>query len=105
MSGPEKAWVAEQDFELYFVAEVLKLSSLHYGYWEVGEASGRIDLDEVRRAQSLFTDKLLSFIPGSVNTILDVGAGMGDNARALAAAGYRVTAISPSPHLPQMRAR
>ena len=87
--------MAEQDFELYFLTEVLKLSSLHYGYWEVGQASGKIDLDEVQRAQSLFTDKLLSFIPDNVNTILDVGAGVGDNAHALAAAGYRVTAISP----------
>ncbi len=86
---------AELNPELYFVTEVLKLSSLHYGYWEEGTATGEIDLDEMRRAQALFTDKLLSFVPENVQTILDVGAGIGDNARALAAMGYRVTAISP----------
>ena len=95
MSSQKRAWAAEENFELLFVTEVLKLSSLHYGYWEEGQASGEIDLDEVRRAQSLFTDKLLSFIPEHVNTVLDVGAGVDDNARALAAVGYRVTAISP----------
>ncbi len=95
MSGHEKAMRADLNFELFFVTEVLKLSSLHYGYWEEGQASGEIDLAEVRRAQSRFTDELLSFVPENVNTILDVGSGVGDNAHALAAAGYRVTAISP----------
>lgn len=97
MTAPSRrrALTTELDFELYFVTEVLKLSSLHYGYWEGGQASGEFDLDEIRRAQELFTEKLIAFVPKDTETILDVGAGVGDNARALADAGYRVTAISP----------
>ena len=86
----------ELNFELYFVTEVLKLPSLHYGYWDAGtEPDDRLDLDEMRSAQARFTERLLSFVPPEVKTILDVGAGIGDNARALARSGHRVTAISP----------
>ncbi len=85
----------ELNFELYFVTEVLKLRSLHYGYWDEERSSGRIDLDEIRLAQSRFTERLLSFVPPETKTILDVGAGVGDNARALSHSGHRVTAISP----------
>jgi len=82
-------------FELLFMTEVLKLSSLHYGYWDDRARSAVPDLNELRRAQTLFTERLLEKIPLNVSTILDVGAGIGDNARALSARGYRVTAISP----------
>ena len=88
--------ITEMNFELFFATEVLKLNSLHYGYWDDGKrASPRIDLDEVRRAQSRFTEKLIERIPTSAETVLDVGAGVGDNARALARHGLRVMAISP----------
>jgi MPBQ/MSBQ methyltransferase len=85
----------ELNFELSFASEVLKLNSLHYGYWDEGTASGKIDLDELREAQARFTSRLLSHVPDGVQTVLDVGAGIGDNARELAARGRRVTAISP----------
>jgi SAM-dependent methyltransferase len=81
------------NLELFFVTEILKLRSLHYGYWE--EAPERLDLNSVRQAQANFTERLLSHIPPGVQKILDVGSGIGDNARALAARGYIVTAISP----------
>ena len=85
----------ELNFELYFVTEILKLSSLHYGFWEEGQASGEFDLDEIKQAQARFTERLIAFVPKDVETILDVGAGIGDNARALTNIGHRVTAISP----------
>ena len=87
--------IQDLNFELMFATEVLKLRSLHYGYWDRGTASGEIRLDEVRAAQARFTTELLSHVPEGVRTVLDVGAGIGDNARALASRGYRVTAISP----------
>jgi MPBQ/MSBQ methyltransferase len=86
---------AELNFELYFVTEVLKLHSLHYGYWDDGRSDDRIDLEDVRQAQARFTDRLVSFVPPETKTVLDVGAGVGDNARALSLSGRRVTAISP----------
>jgi MPBQ/MSBQ methyltransferase len=81
------------DLELFFATEILKLKSLHYGYWD--EPPERIDLDSVRLAQARFTERLLAHIPTGVQKILDVGSGIGDNARALAAKGYTVTALSP----------
>lgn len=83
------------NFELYFVTEVLRLRSLHYGFWDEPRSIERIDLEELSRAQARFTEKLVEFIPPDVKTVLDVGAGIGDNARALAQSGLRVTALSP----------
>ena len=82
----------ELNLELYFCTEVLKLNSLHYGFWEKEE---EVDLKSIRRAQKRYTDTLLEMIPQDVHTILDIGCGIGDNARALAARGYKVTSISP----------
>jgi MPBQ/MSBQ methyltransferase len=78
--------------ELMFVTNILKLESLHYGYWEEPE---RLDLEGLRQAQKRFTRSLMDFIPNQVNTVLDVGCGIGDVSLALAERGYEVTAISP----------
>lgn len=85
----------ELNFELYFVTEVLRLRSLHYGYWDEARRSEGIDLEEMAEAQARFTERLVAFVPPDVKTVLDVGAGIGDNARALARLGHHVTAISP----------
>ncbi|NPV42059.1 MAG: glycosyltransferase [Anaerolineae bacterium] len=82
----------ELNLELFFCTEVLKLNSLHYGYWEEKE---KLNLESIRRAQKRYTETLLEMIPADVHEILDIGCGIGDNARALAERGYRVTAISP----------
>ena len=72
--------------------EVLKLNSLHYGFWEQEE---QLSLESIRQAQTRYTDTLLDLIPADVHKVLDIGCGIGDNARALKAKGYEVTAISP----------
>lgn len=94
-SNHDRKLTTELNFELYFVTEVLKLRSLHYGYWDEKRLNDRLDLDDIHRAQSRFTERLLSFVPPQTKTILDVGAGIGDNARALSRSGHRITAISP----------
>jgi len=83
--------------ELFFVTEVLKLKSLHYGYWaEPARASHDVlNLTDIKEAQASYTEELLAVIPDDVKNVLDVGCGIGDNARAMLERGFRVTALSP----------
>ena len=87
------------DLELFFCTEILKLTSLHYGYWEESDkltAGGeKLTLDCLRDAQQKYTDILIEAIPKNVKSILDVGCGIGDVSRSLSKLEYDVTAISP----------
>lgn len=85
------------NLELFFVTEVLRLNSLHYGYWAEPSAAGHqiLDLRDIQQAQESYTRELLQAIPADVQSVLDVGCGIGDNARAMLARGLKVTALSP----------
>ena len=87
------------DLELFFCTEILKLNSLHYGYWEerekLKEEGTKLTLNCLRNAQQKYTDILIEAIPKNVKSILDVGCGIGDVSRALSKLEYDVTAISP----------
>ena len=83
------------DLELFFAIEILKLRSLHYGFWDNPPRAGTLSLESLREAQARFSERLFMFIPQGVQSVLDVGAGVGDQARELTLRGYRVTAISP----------
>lgn len=80
------------DLELYFVKEVVGLDSLHYGYFEPGDA---LTMDALRRAQARYTETLADLLPADVTRVLDVGCGVGDIARAMAGRGKTVVALSP----------
>lgn len=82
------------DIELAIASEILKVPSLHYGYWTNGE---KPTLATLPKAQTRYTEFVCKQVPKGVRTILDVGAGLGDVSVKLLKAGYRVTALSPNP--------
>ncbi|HSQ00023.1 MAG TPA: class I SAM-dependent methyltransferase [Candidatus Dormibacteraeota bacterium] len=72
------------------------LAPLHWGYWPSGQAvtEGGVADDPLRA----FSDMLLAHVPDGTERILDIGCGLGFNARLLSTKGYRVTAVSPVAH-------
>jgi MPBQ/MSBQ methyltransferase len=81
------------ELELIFCLKILKLNSLHYGYWKPDD---EVNINNLKKAQTAYTKNLMQFIPRGVKYILDVGCGIGDNAIALAKKGYIVTGLTPS---------
>jgi MPBQ/MSBQ methyltransferase len=73
-------------------------SYLHYGYWSpVPTSIDELTLPGMRLAQEAYATKLLDLIPAGVNEILDVGCGIGGNAKTMLARGFNVEALAPDP--------
>ncbi|MEA5570664.1 class I SAM-dependent methyltransferase [Calothrix sp. UHCC 0171] len=71
-------------------------SYLHYGYWEpLPQPGEELNISRLRVAQKAYTEKLFSFLPEGVNTILDVGCGIGGNAVYLGDRGFAVEGLAP----------
>ncbi|MDP5339300.1 MAG: class I SAM-dependent methyltransferase [Nodularia sp. (in: cyanobacteria)] len=71
-------------------------SYLHYGYWEVIPTIGEeLTLTHLRKAQEAYTTKLFSFIPPETKSVLDVGCGIGGNAKSLWERGLSVEGLAP----------
>jgi len=79
---------------LRFYHEVVGLDHLHYGLWN-GEP---LTLEGLKIAQDRFTRNLLQWIPEGVESVLDVGCGIGSTALILAEQGYHVEGLSPDPY-------
>ena len=88
----DRVYESNLDLELLFCTNVLKLTSLHYGYSDVPE---NLTLGRAREAQARYTETLVALFPSDVKRVLDIGCGIGDNARYMADHGYEVTAVSP----------
>jgi SAM-dependent methyltransferase len=71
----------------------LDMRDLHYGYWPVGLP---VEPRHLAEAQSHYTEFLMSHIPSSVRSVLDVGCGVGTTARKLLERGYQVDCVSPN---------
>ena len=69
---------------------------LHFGFWPE-ELS--VNINNLKKAQDLHSNQILSSIPGHVKTILDVGSGSGGLAEKLVGNGYKVECVSPSDYL------
>lgn len=87
------------DVMLKFYLDLIGTDYLHFGIWEPGDP---LDLDHVQAAQERYANRLLLMIPEGVRSILDVGCGVGGNARKLTEAGYEVTALAPDPYQRQL---
>jgi MPBQ/MSBQ methyltransferase len=71
---------------------------LHYGYWEpIPVEPEKLTPAHLRIAQQAYVDRLLSFIPAGIQTILDVGCGIGGNAAHLLSQGFSVEGLAPDP--------
>lgn len=87
------------DVMLKFYLDLFDTDYLHFGIWEPGDP---LDLEHVQAAQERYANRLVSMIPEGVRSILDVGCGVGGNARKLLEAGYEVTALAPDPYQRQL---
>jgi len=85
------------DHVLKLYSDTIRSDYLHYGFW--GEPNSveieSITLQDIKNAQNRYIEHLASFIPNEVNSILDVGCGIGGNAEYLINQGYVVETLSP----------
>ena len=63
------------NLELFLCSEILKLPSLHFGYWEKDDA---LNMENMRKAQVRYNEQVATHVPAGVSSILDVGCGVGD---------------------------
>jgi MPBQ/MSBQ methyltransferase len=85
-----------QNAAIDYYMGVTNSSYLHYGYWEsIPSVGEELTLTCLRVAQKAYAEKLLSFIPEGVNTVIDVGCGIGGNARTLTERGFKVEGLAP----------
>ena len=85
------------DHVLKLYSETIQSSYLHYGFWDE-PSSTRIEsmtLQDIKDAQSRYIEHLASYIPSDVNSVLDVGCGIGGNAEFLLNKGYELETLSP----------
>jgi len=83
------------DIGLSFIKWLTGSENLHYGIWtDLDVTAGNLG-----QAQSVYTDKLFSYLPTGSLRILDVGGGAGETARKLIALGHQVDIVVPSPFL------
>lgn len=82
-----------ENIDLEIVTRGLGLRSLHFGLWQDGQP---LTVKEMARAQAFYTETLIGMFPALAQTVLDIGAGIGDNAIHMAEKGLHVTCISPS---------
>ncbi len=84
------------EFGALFGKHFLKLEHLNYGYWTDDLP---VDITNLHIAQDNYAKHLIATIPEGVQSILDVGCGLGGLANMMIDAGYRVDCVVPSPFL------
>ena len=85
------------DNVLKLYSKTIRSSFLHYGFWDnPSEVSlESLTLQDLKIAQLRYAEHLCSYIPSDVNSVLDVGCGIGGNAEYLLSKGFHVETLSP----------
>jgi len=83
------------DSGLKFLHQAFDLKSLHFGLFT--DQHPRTP-EGLREAQAEYTRTLTGLVPQGATSVLDVGCGLGDSSKALAAAGFAVEGLSPDPY-------
>ncbi len=102
MTSPKSIQISKptryQNAAIDFYTGLTGTSYLHYGYWHPLPASvDELTIPRMRVAQEAYATKLLDLIPTGVNKILDVGCGIGGNAKTMIERGFDVEALAPDP--------
>ncbi|MCT7948927.1 class I SAM-dependent methyltransferase [Ancylothrix sp. C2] len=85
-----------QNAALNYYMRLTNSPYLHYGYWNPLPSEPQdLTVPQFRKAQQAYADKLFSFIPPQIKTVLDVGCGIGGNAAYLLAQGFKVEGLAP----------
>jgi SAM-dependent methyltransferase len=80
------------NYGLKFYREVFGLESLHWGYWA---DNAEPTIENLKKAQNDYIERVLGWIPAGVVKVLDVGCGLGSVALKLVEKGYKVSCVSP----------
>lgn len=76
--------------------QLLQVDDLHFGFWPDGL---EVSLRNLPVAQEKHSEFIISHIPETTKTILDIGCGVGVMASRLVGLGYKVEGVSPSAFL------
>jgi len=82
--------------QLSLYANILQSDFLHYGYFEeVSIRPEQTSLEDLRRAQTRYSEKVAGLIINREAPVLDVGAGMGGISRLLSERGFDPVPLTP----------
>ncbi len=85
------------DLELFLYSKILKNNMLHYGYFDdPNQNPEEISLKKLEDAQERYAENIINQITDKQNTILDVGCGMGGNAKMMHDKGLTVEVLTPN---------
>lgn len=83
------------DIGLRLALDLWGMDDLHFGWWDGLEVIHK----NIPAAQKQYIEKIAAHIPEGVQTILDVGCGIGNVALYLREKGYQLECLAPDPKL------